>query len=102
MKTECIAYHHSRAEEYARAHDTYKAIMKAETRFPTPERKRRSEARKKQRIPATAPATYDTSTISQNVASTSGARQETPASSDASTQERVVRQRKKSSKLINQ
>jgi len=106
VKTECIAYHHARAKEYASAENVYNAIVKAEVRFSDPERKRRREERKKKRTPPTAPVPYHASITPRKVAGTSGIQEETPVSSSSavcvSPQGRVVRLRKKSYKLIDQ
>jgi hypothetical protein len=104
VKTECVAYHHSRAKEYARSQKTYEAIVKAEVLFSDAERKRSREARKKKRPLATAPVPYDASIIPENLAGVRGAHQETlvSSSSTVSTQGPVSRQGKKSYKLIDQ
>jgi len=103
VKTECVAYYHSRAKEYARSQKTYEAIVKAEALFSDAERKRSREARKKKRPLATAPVPYDASIIPERLAGVSGTHQETLVSSSSavSTQGRVSRQRKKSYKLID-
>jgi hypothetical protein len=106
VKTECIAYHHSRAKEYARAQKTYEAIVKAEILFSDAERKRSWEARKRTRAPATAPVPYDASIAPEKVASMSGTQKEVLVSSSSavrvSTQERVARQMKKNYKIMDQ
>jgi hypothetical protein len=104
VKTECVAYHHSRAKEYARSQKTYEAIVKSEVLFSDAERKRSREARKKKRSLATAPVPYDASIIPEKLAGVSGAHQETLVSSSSavSTQAHASRQRKKSHKLIDQ
>jgi len=106
VKTECVAYNHSRAKEYARSQKTYEAIVKAEVLFSDTERKRSKEARKKKRSLATAPVAYDSdaSIILETLAGVSGAYQENLASSSSavSTQGRASHHRKRSYKLIDQ
>ena len=83
MKTECVAYHHSRAKEYARSQKTYEAIVKAEVLFSDAERKRSKEVRRNKRSLATAPVPYDASIIPEKLGGVSGAHQETLVSSSS-------------------
>ena len=103
MKTECVAYHHARAKEYARAQRTYEAIVKAEILFTDAERKKSREARKRQRTPATAPVPYDASITPGKAAGMSNTQKEALVSpSSAVSTPRVCCSSKKSYKLIDQ
>jgi len=102
VKTECIAYHHTRAKEYASAQKKYEAIVKPGD-LSDAEGNRSKGKKKMQRAAATAPVKHHDANTPERAVSTSGM-EESPASSShpINKPERPARQRKKSYKLIDQ